>query len=150
LKLLMFYTPLFRWEPASRTLPEAEDPAAPGEANNCVTAFIHVESSDPSGEGRIITRAIKNIKWLAGKFGTRAVVLHYFSHLSSDRSEPAAARGLLEAMASRLSLAGYTVRLTPYGWVNRLAMEVTGESLGRVFVDIGPAGDQLLDKGETS
>lgn len=135
-KMLMFFTPLFRWEPHARVLEDSPEPGGPREARDAVTAFVHVESGDARDIAGTVTKAIKNIKWLAGKFGTRRVVLHYFAHLSADSSHPALARDLVEAMSGRLSRAGYEVVVTPYGWVNRLSMEVAGESLGRVFVDL--------------
>ncbi len=137
-KMLMFYAPTFWWEPLCKILPEAPDTSGRHQADAGIVAFIHAESVDGADPARVVTRALKNIKWLAGKFGAKAVVLHYFSHLSSDSSPPGAARDMVEAVARRLAGAGFRVDVTPWGWTSRWGMEVAGDSLARVFVDIGP------------
>jgi hypothetical protein len=136
MKLLLFYSPAFWWEPFSKALPDAEEAAGRHRAEKCLVAFIHAESTDEGQPGRAVTKAVKNIKWLARKFETPRVILHYFSHLSTDKAPPVLARGLVEEMADRLASVGYQVIITPYGYTCSWGMEVAGESLGRVFVDI--------------
>lgn len=136
--MLMFYNLCFWWEPFTKIIEDSKDSEGLTEEKDCLTSFIHVEPSDERDTGKVITKAIKNIKWLSGKFKTRRVVLHYFSHLSIDRAAPALARDIVCSMERRLSNAGYEVSTTPYGYSCRWGMEVAGESLGRVFVDIRP------------
>ncbi len=136
MKMLMFYSPSFWWKPHQKALPEAGEVTEGGETRDSLVCFIHAEPPDGQDPGRVVTRAVKNIKWLSGKFGSREVVLHSFSHLSLEKADPATTRELLEAMAARLVSVGYRVDTTPYGYTCSWGMEVVGDSLGRVFVDI--------------
>jgi hypothetical protein len=148
MRLLMFYAETFAWEPGQPSIPQAEAEPAAGSAAGALVAFIHAEEVDGDRPGWSVTRAIKQIKWLAGKFHTREVVLHYFSHLAAERSPPELARELVEAMAARLRTAGYGVRITPFGHVCRWSMTVPEDSLGRVFVEIvPPRGERGEEEG---
>jgi hypothetical protein len=71
--------------------------------------------------------------WLAGKFGTKNVVLHSFNHLSSSKSSPEFAKTLLEEVRLRLERTGCKVMTTPFGYFNEFRMHVAGDSLAKVF-----------------
>ena len=75
MKLLLLFVHDYWLQPFERSLPVA--PAAPAgvETGPAVVALIHVEAEDPERQDKLVTKAIKNIKWLAGKFETRTVVL---------------------------------------------------------------------------
>jgi hypothetical protein len=133
MRLLMFQARRFGWRPFERSLPDAADAAGNVEVTEAVVVFVHVEASDEAGRGRVITKAAKNIKWLAGKRGLRRVVLHSFTHLGADTADPALAQSLLEQLAERLDRVGYQVWLTPFGWVCEWELAVHGESLAKVF-----------------
>jgi len=135
-KLLLLYVHDYWLKPFERSLPEAPE-APPGvETGPAVVALIHVEAEDPERQDKLVTKAIKNIKWLAGKFETRTVVLHSFAHLAATRAEPEQADALLGAMRERLAGAEYTVHTTPFGWFNEFRLHVAGPSLAKVFVEL--------------
>ena len=136
MKLLLLFVHEYWLRPFEPSLPAA--PAAPPgvESGPAVAALIHVEAQDPERHATLVTKAIKNIKWLAGKFETRTVVLHSFAHLASTRAEPEQADVLMTAMRERLESAGYTVHTTPFGWFNEFRLHVAGPSLAKVFVEL--------------
>ena len=101
-----------------------------------IVALVHVEAHDPERQDKLVTKAIKNVKWLAGKFETRTVVLHSFAHLATTRAEPIQADAFLEAMRSRLAGSDYSVHTTPFGWFNEFRLHVAGPSLAKVFVEL--------------
>jgi hypothetical protein len=105
-------------------------------ASACVVALVHVEAADPERGPQLVTKAIKQIKWLAGKFETRSIVLHSFAHLATGRAEPAAAEALLGAMRDRLVASGYAVSVSPFGYFNEFRLHVAGPSLAKVFVEL--------------
>jgi len=76
---------------------------------------------------------VKNVKWLAGKFKSRNIVLHSFNHLSSSKSSPDFAKRLLDDVIIRLERTGYTVMQTPFGYFHEFRMHVAGDSLAKVF-----------------
>jgi threonyl-tRNA synthetase len=136
MKLLMFYANSFWYTTYKKVLPEAEDVQKEAQADNAIVVFIHAEEPDEKNEIDVLRKAIKNVKWLAGKFGTNKVVLHSFSHLSSSKSSPDFAQKILESMRERLKSVDYEVELTPFGYLEEFKIHVAGESLAKVFKEI--------------
>lgn len=137
MKMLTFLAKTFAWRPYQPTLPAAP-PADAGEASDAVVAFVHVEGVDvnSSRAGSIFRQTLKHIKWLANKRGFRTVVLHSFTHLGGESAPPEEAQAFLERLAERLRNTGYTVHLTPFGWVCEWDLHVYGESLAKVWKEI--------------
>ncbi len=133
MKLLLLYADLFAYSPGQKSLEEAPEVTRGAEYRNAVVAFTHVEEQDRENEGKAVTKLIKNVKWLAGKFGTKNVVLHSFSHLSESKADPGFAAHVLELAGERLEGVGYEVAITPFGYVLHLTMSLPGVSLARVF-----------------
>ena len=97
--------------------------------------FFHAEKEDEENREKVLKKFVKNIKWIAGKFGTEKIVLHSFNHLSNSKSSAAFARGILEEAQDRLERAGFIVMTTPFGYFNEFEMHVAGDSLAKVFKD---------------
>lgn len=136
MKLLLFYTHDFWMKPFVKNLPEAEDSQEEIQRQAAVLALIHAEPDDLERRAKVVTRAIKNVKWVAGKFDCKRVVLHFFAHLGRESASPGAARELVEAMAERLHAAEYEVTTTPFGYFTEFKLHVAGESMAKVFVEI--------------
>ncbi len=134
MKLLTFQAKRFSWTPYQQTLPDAP-PAHPGEASNAVVAFVHVEGRDVHSEraASIFRQTLKHIKWVANKRGLRTVVLHSFTHLGGESASPEEALAFLERLAERLRATGYTVHITPFGWVCEWDLHVYGDSMAKVW-----------------
>ena len=133
MKILLFYMPSFWYQTHEKSLPEATDVNISVEVTDCIVALIQAEEDDPEKGKKVLDKLIKNIKWLAGKFGTKKAVLHFFSHLSESRSDPEFARDLLERAAERLESAGYEAHVTPFGYFCEMKLHIGGESLAKVF-----------------
>jgi hypothetical protein len=136
MKLLLLYTHDYWLQPYLKNLDDAADAAGPVAVQGAVVALVHVEPADIAESDKRVTKAIKQLKWLAGKFETRRVVLHSFAHLAAERAEPLAAQQLLEQMAARLRSVDYTVQTSPFGYFNEFKLHVAGPSLAKVFVEI--------------
>jgi len=133
MKLLMFYTKEWWYKTASKTLETAPDIEIEESMPDAVVFFFHCEVEDEEKYGSVCEKFVKNIKWLAGKFSTKNVVLHSFNHLSSSKSSPEFAKRLLDDVIIRLERTGYTVMQTPFGYFNEFKMHVAGDSLAKVF-----------------
>ena len=129
----MFQAARFTWRPFQRSLADAADPGAATEIEDVAVIFCHAEVQDEAKRSKIVTKATKNIKWLAGKRGLKRVVLHSFTHLGGDTAEAALAQALLAEIGARLKRAGYEVAYTPFGWVCEWELSVHGESLAKVY-----------------
>ncbi len=88
---------------------------------------------DEAKRDSVMQKFVKNIKWIAGKFNTKNVVLHSFNHLSSSKSTPEFAQSLLEEAIERLRRTGYEVMPTPFGYFNEFKIHVAGDSLAKVY-----------------
>ena len=133
MKLLLFYMPSFWYQTHEKSLPEAPDADQAVEVTDCVVALVQAEEDDPDKGKKVLDKLVKNIKWLAGKFGARRAVLHFFSHLSESRADPEYARDLLVRAAERLEGAGYEAHVTPFGYFCEMKLHIGGESLAKVF-----------------
>lgn len=133
MKLLMFYTKEWWYKTASKTLETAPDIEIEESMPDAVVFFFHCETEDEEKYGSVCEKFVKNVKWLAGKFSTKNVVLHSFNHLSSSKSSPEFAKRLLDDVIIRLERTGYTVMQTPFGYFNEFRMHVAGDSLAKVF-----------------
>lgn len=136
MKLLLLYTHDYWLRPFEKSVPEAPDRDTEMAARACIVALVHVEAHDLESDPKLVTKAIKQVKWLAGKFTTREVVLHSFAHLATTRAAPGVAAAILTAMEARLAAAGYNVQVSPFGWFNEFRLHVAGPSLAKVFVEM--------------
>ncbi len=139
MKLLLFYAPSFWFSVHSKSLDTAPDPApddAEREVKDCAVAFYQLEEHDQDRRSKVLTKCVKNVKWLAGKFSAKTVVLHSFGHLSMSKAPADFTREFMNDARERLENAGYTVFETPFGHFNEWKLHVAGESLAKVFKDI--------------
>lgn len=136
MRILSFLARSFAWQPHSQTLPDAP-PAQAGAANEAVIAFIQVERRDETHRDRAFRQSLKHLKWLANKRSLATIVLHTFTHLGGENADPAFAQTLLLDLAERLGATGYRVELTPFGWFCSWQLDVYGESLAKVYKEIG-------------
>ena len=133
MKLLLFYAHKWWFKTASRSLPQVPDIDMEDSVENTVVVFFHAEKEDEEKGKGLLDKLVKNIKWLAGKFGTRNVVIHSFNHLSSSKASPEFSEQAITQAAERLRNAGYAVMCTPFGYFNEFMIHVGGESLAKVF-----------------
>lgn len=133
MKLLLFYAHRWWYRTASKSLGDAPNISREESVEKSVVVFFHAEAEDEAKGKGVIEKFVKNVKWLAGKFGTKAVVLHSFNHLSSSKSSPEYAGHVLTEVATRLRNGAYDVMCTPFGYFNEFSLHVGGESLAKVF-----------------
>ena len=132
MRLLLWYCDKFSWHPAMKTLPTSPD-AQPGQYNESVIAFVHVEPRDVQQGSSAEKKLLKNLKWLANKWNRCPIILHSFTHLGEEKAEPDEARKLLERVEQRLKKTAYQVEQTPYGYFLDLDMQAKGHPLARIY-----------------
>ncbi len=136
MKILMFYAPSFWFKTYERVLESVPDQNREDSAENAIVVFYHVEAGDTGRKNAVLTKLIKNIKWLAGKFNTKTLVLHSFNHLSVSKAPAEFSRELIEGAKARLLNSQFTITETPFGYLNEWKIHVAGESLGKVFKEL--------------
>jgi hypothetical protein len=136
MKLLLFYAPSFWFTTYRKVLAQAADQDMESTSEQAVVVFYQVEAEDLERRGKVLTKLIKNIKWLAGKFDSRTIVLHSFNHLSGSKAPAEFAERLIQEARQRLEGGQYSVVVTPFGYLNEWKLHVAGESLAKVFKEI--------------
>jgi hypothetical protein len=136
MKLLLFYAHTWWFKAASKSLPDVPDADTEDSLENTVVVFFHAEKEDEEKGKSLLDKFVKNIKWLAGKFSTKNVVIHSFNHLSSSKASPAFSEEMILQATEKLRNTGYTVMCTPFGYFNQFKIHVGGESLAKVFKEL--------------
>lgn len=161
-KLLTFLARSFAWQPHAPSLGQpgevsasspselgelsassssaSQPPPAPssGAVSDAVVVFVHAQKLDETSEARdrALRQSVKHIQWLAGKRDLGRVVLHSFTHLGGENSDPEFARAFLEELGARLSKKGFAVAMTPFGFTCAWQLDAYGESLAKVWKEI--------------
>ncbi len=136
MKLLMFYAPHFWYRTHQKTLAQVPDTEEENECQNAVVVFYHAEAQDEDRTDKVVVKWVKNIKWLARKFGTNTVVLHSFNHLAQTKASVDTILHMVTEVKARLSRTGFRVLETPFGYLNEWKIHVAGDSLAKVFKEI--------------
>ena len=136
MKIIMFYAPSFWFKTYKKVLEDVSEKNIENRAENAVVIFYHSEAEDIERKSSVITKLIKNIKWLSGKFSTKNLVLHSFNHLSVSKAPPEFTNEFILDVRKRLEKAGFSVIETPFGYLNEWKIHVAGDSLAKVFKDL--------------
>ena len=136
MKLLLFYAHSWWYKTASKSLQYVPDIEKEENIENTVVVFLHAELEDEKKDKSLLEKLVKNIKWIAGKFGTKNVVIHSFNHLSSSKASPEFSEQIIKNAALKLENSNYKVICTPFGYFNEFKIHVGGESLAKVFKDL--------------
>ncbi len=132
MRLLLWYCSRFGWKPTQKTIDSMAD-GNPGEVQNAVVAFVHIEPEDETRSQKVETKLIKNLKWLSAKWETKNLVLHSFTHLAEEKADVHFGRGFFDRVRARLTQSGFRVVETPYGHFNDLNLQAPGHPLARIF-----------------
>ena len=136
MKILMFYAPSFWFRTHQKVLDEVADQDIEKTIENALVIFYHSEAEDIERKSSVLTKFVKNIKWLAGKSDTKNLVLHSFNHLSVSKAPPEFTSEFILDAKQRMERAGFTVSETPFGYLNEWKIHVAGDSLAKVFKDL--------------
>jgi len=136
MKLLLFYAHAWWFKTASKSLPQVPDSDREDSLENTVVVFFHAEKEDEDKGKSLLDKLVKNIKWLAGKFNTKNVVIHSFNHLSSSKASPEFSEQMIRDASEKLANSGYVVMCTPFGYFNEFKIHVGGESLAKVYKEL--------------
>ncbi len=136
MKLLLFYAHTWWFKTASKSLSQVPDSDREESIEHAVVVFFHAEKEDEDRGKSLLEKVVKNIKWLAGKFDTKHVVIHSFNHLSSSKASPEFSEQMIHSAAEKLENAGYKIMCTPFGYFNEFKIHVGGESLAKVFKEL--------------
>ncbi|MBI4824794.1 MAG: hypothetical protein HY807_00015 [Nitrospirae bacterium] len=133
MRLILYYAPSFWFKTHKKILDDVPDHEMEETVENAVVVFYQAEENDCEKKSSVVSKFVKNIKWVAGKFDTKTIVLHSFSHLSMSKAAPELTNEIITDVKERLLRTGYAITETPFGYLNEWKMHVAGESLAKVF-----------------
>jgi len=138
MKVLAFLARRFTWQAEVAAADTSGSPPPPGEARECVVAFVHLEPGDLDPEARAskLRTLRKHLEWLARKRELQNHVLHSFTHLAGASADAEGARAFLAELGTALAERGASVQQTPFGWSCAWELDVHGESLAKVWKEI--------------
>ena len=138
MKVLSFLAPRFAWRAEVAASGAPAEPPPPGEAQDCVVAFVHLEPGDlePRARASKLRTLRKHLEWLARKRSSTSFVLHSFTHLAGASAAAEGARLFLDDLARALAERGASVQQTPFGWSCAWELAVHGESLAKVWKEL--------------
>ncbi len=133
MRIIFWYMEKFNYHPAIKNLEDAPAVENGAEITEAIVAFVHAEAEDQEKASKVETKLVKNLKWLAGKWQCKTLVLHSFAHLSESKSAPEFLQQLFDSAQQRLEGAGYRVHQTPFGYFLDIEIVAPGKSLARVY-----------------
>ena len=132
MRVMFWFCDTFAWTPTLKTLDHVPD-GVPGQVDQAVVAFIHVEPGDVEPGSSAETKLVKNAKWLARKWEVTSILLHSFTHLGEKKADADRAARLIAQAGQRLVKSGYDARQTAYGHYNDLSIQAQGHPLARIY-----------------
>ena len=129
-------------------LAETEGVPMDGRMEECVTAFISVESDDEADLDGVVANATTELQDVTGQLNTNRVVLYPYAHLSDDLAGPDAAKQVLQDLESKLEAEGYEILRAPFGWYKSFEVSCKGHPLSELSRHVSAHRDEGLADGD--
>jgi len=138
MRILCIHADRFSYETKERTK-FAED-TTPDKKKAAVTealvVFTSVERADEPDLKAVASKAADSILELAGKLGTKKVVLYPYAHLSSELASPEDAQKGVKLLEEALVDKGLDVVRSPFGWYKSFELVCKGHPLSELSREI--------------
>jgi threonyl-tRNA synthetase len=153
MRLLFIHSDHLEFEAREKAGPDdlAETEGVPmeGRMEECVTAFISVESDDQEDIGGVVENALDELRDVTGQLNTRNVVLYPYAHLSEDLASPDAAKAVMRQLESALVEEDFEVLRAPFGWYKSFEVACKGHPLSELSRHVAHHRDEEKDVEET-
>jgi len=104
-----------------------------GDMNEPVlVVLVCSEKSDEKDPNIVAEKAVDAIIDIIRQVKALNVVLHSFAHLSDSLSSPSVAKIIIDRMHHMLTLKGYNVLKTPFGWRDTFELRVKSHPISKV------------------
>ncbi|MEF8781845.1 MAG: threonine--tRNA ligase [Haloarculaceae archaeon] len=124
------------------SLAETEEVPMEGRMEECVTAFISVESDDEEDVDGVVENALAELRDVTGQLNTHNVVLYPYAHLSEDLAAPDAAKEVMRELEAGLVDEGYEVLRAPFGWYKSFEVSCKGHPLSELSRHVAAHRDE--------
>jgi threonyl-tRNA synthetase len=152
MRLLFIHSDHLEFEAREKAGPDdlAETEGVPmeGRMEECVTAFISVESDDEADVDGVVENALAELRDVTDQLNTRNVVLYPYAHLSDDLAGPDAAKEVMRDLETALVEADYEVLRAPFGWYKSFEVACKGHPLSELSRHVAAHRDEDDDEAE--
>ncbi len=116
MKLLTAHSEYIEFKPIKKALKNVEDiPMESERIEECLVVFIGSEEQDKKNVSQVAEKAAKEIKEIAGKVGTKKIVLYPWVHLTGNPSSQKTAEKSLDEIESELNKPDLDIHKSPSG-----------------------------------
>jgi threonyl-tRNA synthetase len=122
---------------AGEGLAETEGVPMEGRMDDCVTAFVSVESADEADLDAVVENAADELRDVTGQLNTRKIVLYPYAHLSDDLANPDSAKTVMRNLEAELD-GEYEVLRAPFGWYKAFEVACKGHPLSELSRHVTP------------
>jgi threonyl-tRNA synthetase len=145
MRLLFIHSDHLEFETTDQAGPDglAETEGVPmeGRMEDCVTAFMTVESGDESDIEGVVENAVEELRDVAGQLNTRKLVLYPYAHLSEDLASPDAAKSVMRSLEEELE-GEFEVLRAPFGWYKSFEVSCKGHPLSELSRHVSAHRDE--------
>lgn len=135
MRLLFIHSDHLEFEATEQAGPdemaETEGVAMDGRMEDCVTAFITVESDDEDDVSGVVDNAADELRDVSGQLNTDQLVLYPYAHLSEDLASPDVAKRVLQDLEVELE-DEYDILRAPFGWYKSFEVSCKGHPLSEL------------------
>ncbi|WP_135823861.1 threonine--tRNA ligase [Halorussus ruber] len=130
---------------AGDDLAETEEVPMEGRMDDCVTAFVSVESEDEADLDAVVENAADELRDVTGQLNTRKIVLYPYAHLSESLANPDSAKTVMRNLEAALE-GEYEVLRAPFGWYKAFEVACKGHPLSELSRHVTPErGEEAAD-----
>ena len=129
---------------AGEGIAETEGVPMAGRMEDCVTAFVSVETGDGTDLDAVAENAADELRDVTDRLNTRKIVLYPSAHLSDDLASPESAKTVLRKLDALLD-ADYEVLRAPVGWYTSVEVACKGHPISELSRHVTP---ERADEGE--
>ncbi|MFB6151416.1 MAG: threonine--tRNA ligase, partial [Haloarculaceae archaeon] len=152
MRLLFIHSDHLEFEAREKAGPDdlAETEGVPmdGRMEDCVTAFVSVESDDEADLDGVVENAAAELADVTGQLNTNRVVLYPYAHLSEDLAGPDAAKAVMRDLEAALEADGYEILRAPFGWYKSFEVSCKGHPLSELSRHVSAHAGEEADAGD--
>ncbi|WP_128476202.1 threonine--tRNA ligase [Halorussus pelagicus] len=140
MRLLFVHSDHLEFETTTETgegIAETEGVPMAGRMEDCVTAFVSVETGDEADLDAAVANAADEVRDVTDQLNTRKIVLYPYAHLSDDLAAPESATNVLRDLENALD-GDYEVLRAPFGWYTSFEVACKGHPLSELSRHVTP------------
>ncbi len=149
MRLLFIHADSMSYETKSRTRAAEEigEEDKKGSMDEVLVCFTAVEKGDDAKGGRIVEKAMENIREVASTVKAQNLMIYPYAHLSSSLAPPDEAVRVLKALENAAG-SEFNTKRSPFGWYKSFTIKCKGHPLSELSRQVVVEGQEAKKQGE--